>query len=333
MSERTQRKGFVDRRQKDTNLDYLARLQKEQDVTLYITPMIPTAFTLTEKALLMILVVRDKIYSRDYLGALRIKEHEIQTFLGKTGMLVEEVLCGSHETRNISTRKLVHNSRMMLLDIIHTFDREDVIGAIQRIVYAFRRGVYDQRRIYKDVMKFDNLNQLFGSASGAGTLIFDVYKELQELMADDLHYWLQRSKSIYHLKPNNPMALEEAYRYAKKAYLDAGQDRLKKQAALSISLICCLRAGMEMEDAKRLSLEKEAVSKCYEAMFSNYYRQEPFMKKTLRDGRKNYVAAIIEACDDVMEAAGEDADVRSYDQAAQIKEKMYRLDRCQERDH
>ena len=326
LAEVVEKEGFIRRMTTDTNLDYVERLHKEQGLPIYISTISPAKFTIKEKAILMILAVRDKIYSRDYLLSLKMTISEVDMFLHKTDKLVEQIPSSKDETKNISSYKLVHNSRVMLTEIIGQFGRDDVVQAIRLIVSAFRKGVYDQRRIYKDVMKFDALNQMFGTSSGAGNLIFEVYEKLQDLMADDLHYWLQRSKSIYRLKPNNEAELKIAYQYAKKTYIDAGkthnQERLVKQAAMSISLIRCLQAGLENDDIKLCEWELEAVSKGYEAIFSDYYRQDKYMRSVLQFGKKNYASAIIKVCDDVMAMVNESIDCESYDQARQIKAKM-----------
>ena len=129
---------------------------------------------------------------------------------------------------------------MILLKEIQNFQSQDTVNAILRIVKAFLNGDNDQKRIYKEVMQFDTLNQLFGRKSGAGRLIFKVYGKLQPVLKDDLHYWLQRAKSIYRLVSDTQyFKLKEAYGYAKKAYMDSNQKSLTAKAALTTSWICC----------------------------------------------------------------------------------------------
>ena len=83
-------------------------------------------------------------------------------------------------------------------------------------------------------MQFDTLNQLFGRKKGAVKLIFKVYESLEQLLSDDLHFWLQRSKSIYRLVPNQYWKLKTSYSYAKKVYMDGKNITLTTKAALSV---------------------------------------------------------------------------------------------------
>ncbi|WP_289424294.1 hypothetical protein, partial [Faecalibaculum rodentium] len=60
--------------------------------------------------------------------------------------------------------------------------------------------------------------------------------------------WLQRAKSIYRTQ-NGLENYEEAYTYAKKAYID-GDDALSTKAALTTALISCAIAEYKQEKEK-----------------------------------------------------------------------------------
>lgn len=322
------RKGFIDRRLGDTNLNYLEILNQEQKIPIAVDISYNTQFTLNEKILLMILCSRDKIYSKDYSISLNISDQEIGSFLKKLSLVVEKVRTTKDETRFQSGFKLVHNSSAVITRLVRKIGRQDVIEGICKIVSSFKNGTYEQKRIYKEVMMFDTLNQMFsGTSKGAGCLIEDVYRNLEDLMGDDLHFWLQRSKSIYRLNPENHDELMNAYKFAKKVYNDAideDQDKLKKQSALSISLVCTLLSRIESDDNEKVIQETEAVYSGYEAIFSKYYKEEKYIKSVLIDSKKNYVEQIIAVCDSVGGYLEKGIDVRYevVDRAKQIKDKM-----------
>lgn len=321
-------KGFINRRSGDTNLNYLEILNREQKIPIAVDISYNTQFTLNEKILLMILCSRDKIYSKDYSISLNISNQEIDTFLKKLSLAVEKVRTTKDETRFQSGYKLVHNSSAVITRLVRKIDRQDVIKGIRKIVISFKNGTYEQKRIYKEVMMFDTLNQMFVDPSkGVGSLIEEVYRNLEDLMGDDLHFWLQRSKSIYRLNPENHDELLNAYKFAKKVYndsIDDYQDKLKKQSALSISLICTLLSHIESDDKEKVVQEIEAIDRGYESIFSQYYKEEKYIKSVLLDSRKNYVEQIIAVCDNVGEYLEKGIDVRYevVDRARQIKDKM-----------
>ncbi len=321
-------KGYIDRRLRDTNLNYLEILNQEQKIPIAVDISYDAKFTLNEKILLMILCARDKIYSKDYSISLNISNQEIDTFLKKLSLAVEKVRTTKNETKFQSGFKLVHNSSAVITRLVRKIDRRDVIQGIRNIVSSFKEGTYEQKRIYKEVLMFDTLNQMFSDPSkGAGHLIEDVYRNLEDLMGDDLHFWIQRSKSIYRLNPGDYAELMKAYMFAKKVYNDADenyQDKLKKQSALSISLICTLLSHIESDKNEKVRQEMEAIDRGYESIFSKYYKEEKYIKSVLTDSRKNYVKQIIEVCDNVGRYSERGIDVRYeiVERAIQIKYKM-----------
>lgn len=287
--------GFAKRTSHSTNLDYLEQLHTEQKLSALKALQLPKSYTENERILMLLLGVKDKVYTNDIL-TLGIPWSESQRFLDRTSMLTELIKNSKGEnSSNKSSRKLVHNSKMILLKEIQNFQSEDTLNAIVKIVTCFLKGNYDQKRIYKEVMQFDTLNQLFGRKSGAGKLIFNVYEELQPILKNDLHYWLQRAKSIYRLVPdNNYGKLKESYGYAKKVYLDSNQKSLSAKAALTTSLICCLLYRLEQNRQEKLEYQREAIRLGYEAIQSEYYRSETRLNSEL-DSR-GYRSRLLETC-------------------------------------
>lgn len=285
------------RKDKDTNLDYLNIIKNEQGISLTFPLKLPSKYTFNEQILLLLLCVKDKVYSRE-TNVLKIKYSEIQSFINRMSILVEWIKTSKGEKNTYSAYKLVHNSKNIIMDEIQKLSHEDIIHVILTIVNAFKNGDLNQKRTYREVMQFDTLNQLFGRKKGAGKLIFMVYENLETLLKNDLHFWLQRSKSIYRLVPTNYWKLKTAYSYAKKVYLDSDNETLTTKAALTVSLICSLLYSLEKNNTIRQDFQKEAIELGFQAIFSEYYKQEKRLKNDLNieNSRKNYVDLIQNIC-------------------------------------
>lgn len=71
--------GFTERNAKDTNLDYLEKLHTEQKLSVLNAIQLPKSYTENEKILMLILCVKDKVYSKD-IYSLGIKQSELIFF-------------------------------------------------------------------------------------------------------------------------------------------------------------------------------------------------------------------------------------------------------------
>ena len=289
--------GFTERRIRNSNLDYLNILKKEQSIPISLDLKLPKEYTKNEQIILLLLGTKDKIYSRE-LNSLRIKYSEIQSFLNRVSILCEWIHTAKGERGTYSTYKLVHNSKNIILDEIRKIDHDNIIESILSIVKIFKFGDNNQKRIYREVMQFDTLNQLFGRKKGAGKLIFRVYLNLESELSNDLHFWLQRSKSIYRLMPNKYWKLKSAYSYAKKVYLDSDNDTLTTKAALSVSLVCSLIYKLERNYVSKFNILEESIDLGYQAIFSEYYKQEKRLENDLNieNQHNNYADLIKESC-------------------------------------
>lgn len=287
---------FFQRKVSNTNLDYLNILKEKQKILIPFDLHLPSKYTLNEQILLILLSASDKVYSRD-IKTLKIKDSEIKSLLSRANILIEYIPTAKGERNMVSTRKLVHNSKINLFNIVCKLENEEIINSILRIVIAFKKGDNNQKKMYRDVMQFDTLNQLFGGKSGAGKLISEVYKALESELMGDLHFWLQRSKSIYRLNSKNPIKLKTAYSYAKKVYEDSENSTLTCKAALTVSLICGLLYNVETNEQNKEELRDEAIKLGYEAIFSDYYKPEKRLSNDLNlENKKNYSELIIDLC-------------------------------------
>lgn len=267
--EKADKYGLIKRHPKNTNMDYLETISQRQKIKVAVLNHYPNRLSFSEQIMILLLAASDKILMSDVM-ALGISSSDVSELKKKFPVIIEEVPVDINERANYSATKLVHNSKVVLMKLLDGIDKEDIIKCIVHIV----ERVKDDRtryRIYIDIILFDTLNQLFGGKRGAGNLIFEVYERLEEYLSDSLHYWLQRSKSIYRLKSNDLAKLKEAYSYSIKVYFDGGH-AIKSKAALTSSLICCLIYGLETDkDEKQYYLE-QAIELGDDAVNSDYYR-------------------------------------------------------------
>jgi len=305
----------------ESNLDYLTKINLQQKIPLALNLNQRISFTEDEQILMLILSVKEKVYEKDYSISLNITEEKIQRFLKKLPRVVEKVSTSSKESRYVSNYKLVQNSRLILDKYIRGFSEKEIIRDIRRIVSSFRHGSYEQKLIYRDVMKFDSLNQMFGENNpdkSASMVIQHVYFELQDLLNEDMHYWLQRAKCIYRINYDDMNSLLESYKYAKYVYNGSDKDRLKKQSSLSISLICARMAQLTTEPEKMRELYIESIEHGYEAIFSVYYRNEKYMRSILSE--RSYKKLILEICSKLCYSGV--YDFKLMEKANEINEKL-----------
>ena len=290
--------GLIRRKPGQTNIDFLYALKQDQSIEIPFDDKANQTYTFPEKRILFALCALDKLYYSDLI-ALNFTQSEIKIVCKKLEPLIEFVPTSPNESTRHSNMKLVHNSKIALIEMLKPFTEEDIISIILYIVKKFRPD-YNRRRLYIEIILFDTLNQLFSERKHSKELIAAVYLQLQPLLKDDLHYWLQRAKSIYRTTPSIA-ELDEAYTYAKKAYLD-GNESLYVKAALTAALISC--ALSEFNEIKnKLGYSEEAVQLAYEAVFSEYFRLNPnYLQAEIPIGQNTHSEQrISNACKHVIE--------------------------------
>ena len=310
--------GLIKRYYKNTNMDYLQKIEERQHIQMFKASKYHSVLSFNEQVIMLLLAAQDKVYMSNILD-LDIPFGEVSALLERLPLLIEEVDVDENEKTVHAVTKLVHNSKVMLIYLLNRLSHDEIIKCIKYVVETFKDD-YQRRRIAVDVILFDTLNQIFGGNSGAGDLIFKVYEELQDTLSNDLHYWLQRAKCIYHISSKNLGQLKEAYQYAKKVYFDSNY-ALQSKAALTAALISCLIYNIEGEREKNYYLG-EAVYLGYEAVSSEYYRfNECYLNNELRSKktRKSSYELLISACQIYIETqvAGE-----YLEKAEKLQEKL-----------
>lgn len=272
------RYGLVRRKERSTNLDYLKQLQDAKSIKRFmLLDKLPDSYSTEEMAFMILLAAVDKVYSRQ-ATTLGISNGSIDALITKLRGIIERLNTNSKEKRiTNSGYKYVYNSKYCLIHIIGKFSDNDIINSITYIVKKFKNT--DDERLYVEVVLFDTLNQLFGRSKGSSKIIYGIYEKLSDILNSSMDYWLQRAKSIYRLTNRKYLTigqLQEAYKYAYKAYEDGDGDvkyvdRLRAKAAMSLSLICCLLSEKNSGEEKT-SNEKEAIKFMYIALSTDYFR-------------------------------------------------------------
>lgn len=196
-AENADKYGLIRRFCKNSNMDYLQKIEERQHIKIFSTQKYFITFSFNEQLILLLLAVQDKVYMSNVLD-LDISLGEVAALIQRVPLLIEEVNVDETEKTIHAATKLVHNSKVMLIYLLNRLTQEDIIRCIKYVVETFKDD-YQRKRIAVDVILFDTLNQLFGVKFGAVDLIFKVYEELEDTLNESLHYWLQRAKCIYHI--------------------------------------------------------------------------------------------------------------------------------------
>lgn len=297
--------GIINRKEKDSNIDYLKKLFDSGAIEYNPFEKIPEKFSNQERVIIILLCAVDKIYSKE-IHILNILNGDIYKLLKKLEGIIECVPTTKDERRlKKSNDKYVYNSKYLLMRLISKFTVDEIIESIVYIVKKFKNT--DSERLYIEVILFDTLNQLFSENEGSTKIIFKIYDALHDILNDSMDYWLQRSKSIYRRNYRDINDLEKAYKYAYKAYADGG-DRLKSKSALTLSLICCLiancKSNVSIENSKNSSdYERKAILFGYEAIKSDFYKNKDKLKNAIdvekRRGYRNLILDICNNCNNV----------------------------------
>lgn len=319
MSEKAQDSfGLARRKYGQTNIDYLYVLRKDQNLSIPFAPAKMLKLLSKERSALIALCALDKLYYSDLI-ALDLNRQEIENMCKKLSPFVEMIPTSEVEVTRHSTTKMVHNSKIAIVELLKQFQIKEISDSIFMIVKKYKSD-YSRRRLYIDVILFDTLNQIFSGNDNSKILIYTIYENLQSLLENDLHYWLQRAKSIYRTQ-NGLENYEEAYTYAKKAYID-GDDALSTKAALTTALISCAIAEYK-QGKEKLGYYVESVYLAYEAVFSEYFHRYPtYLSLELPVGKNTMSERrITEACKYVKLYSMQSSDIEKSDELLKYFEK------------
>ena len=320
-NKKVDRLAFIHRTLTESSLDYSARIMKQFNKELKIVRYDISSMSIKQKTILYMLAVFDRLYFHE-VTFLDLKTDDIIKFVDEYPILFEIVDCDPSESNNKSVKKLVHNSKFLLFNLILKMEKEDVSHIIQNIV----RNLYlfDQEQ-YKAAIMFDTLNQLF-SREGAASHIEYVYGNLEQDLCHEPHFWLQRAKSIYRLFKKDAKKLEIARQYAIKAYEDAKQNsNIKAKSLFTLSLICGLLYNLEVDKSKKENLLFSTIQNAYTALFMYDFIFTSIGNEifTLRSKNSSFYTMLSDMCDICIENHTRELEITSA--AVKLKHKLHNI--------
>jgi len=227
-----------------------------------------------ELALLIILATEYKTYSV-ILNILEISKDDLNCFISKMSPFVEIQDIGAIESHQHSGYKIASNSSSWLFKILGEYHKQTRAEKTSDIIYNTvlkLKGKTNFDGTYKKIISFDNLNQSFYRKEGGSVnLIFNVYKKLESLLYEDGHFWLQRAKSILHLKRQNIEELNVAIDYAKKSYHDAENYKLQINTTTTLAMLYGRIANLEK--FRNQDTVTNAINWYYSAFQENQYNK------------------------------------------------------------
>ena len=169
---------FIRRYRNDTTLDYSWRLMEQQRLQPPFSNCPVDEWTLNQKIILYMMVVFDRVYAHE-LSRLDISLNEAEDFTSSNPELFEKIDCDPNESEGKSVFKYVHNSRYIAINLLTRIKKEDVVNVVCEVVKKLYR---DDPHQYKSVIMYDTFNNIFSQKKGAGHLIDEVYKKLEEIL-------------------------------------------------------------------------------------------------------------------------------------------------------
>ena len=301
-NEEANKKAFIQKKRNETNLDYALNLLEQQRSTHKLPLEInPDTLSLNDKVIFVLLSSEDKIFYRTVI-ALDIPLYDIRNLKERYAILLEEIKTSKDEFSGKSSYKLVHNSKAILINTLRSFSDSDIVSAIHFIVSKFNKD-RTLRQECKNIILFDTLNQIFKKKDGAGYLINKIYDRLESVLYNDMHFWLQRAKSIYRLFKNDKNQLLRAKTFADKVFKDTIKySSLNAKSALSSSLINCMLYFLEDDTIEKLNFQKQCIRMAYFATTTDHYKykQQYFHSDIQAKGHssKPVDQLLISICDD-----------------------------------
>jgi len=263
--------GLINSDKDKTILDNCYRYFEAYEETL---PIQIEKITDKELALLIILATDYKTYSV-ILNILGISRDELNCFVNKMSPFIEVQDIGALEAHQHSGFKIVSNSSSWLFKILGEYRIQTGSEKAAEIIYEIvskLRGKANFEGTYKKIISFDNLNQSFyRKGGGSANLIFNVYEKLENILYEDGHFWLQRAKSILHLKRHNIDYLNTAIYYAKKSHHDTLNSKLQINTTTTLAMLYGRIANLESYSKKDTVVN--AIDWYYAAFQENQYNK------------------------------------------------------------
>lgn len=240
-----------------------------------------------EFKLTLLLAADGKAYSLS-LKIFELTKEQVEKYVSRFAPFVEIVNINELEAYLHSGFKIVSNSASWLFRILgeyQTYVGPDQVSAIVMEMVSQLIELRYVGRTYQKLISFDFLNQaFFKKEKGSVNLIASIYEKLENILSDDGQFWLQRSKSLFYLKHDSLKDLYIAADYAKKAYHDATNIRLRINATTNLALISGRIAAIH--EFKEVKSVQDAIEWYYEALEENEHNRK-YVKEILQGTKRN----------------------------------------------
>ncbi|EKE05981.1 MAG: hypothetical protein ACD_19C00134G0002 [uncultured bacterium] len=239
INDRLSRIGLIDINKHISLLDNCYRMFENYGSKL---PIDAAEITTNDFKMTLILASDGKIYSVIF-RLFDITVPEVTNYIAKMSPIVESQAISNIERHQHSGYKITSNSTSWIFRLLSEYKEKHGHNRVSNNVYELIKTLKDSgmyESIYKKIITFDNLNQVFsGKSKGEAGLILNIYEKLENLLYSDSHFWLQRAKSIQNLKRDSINDIRLAIDYAKKAYHDASRDTVQTMATTTLALLAC----------------------------------------------------------------------------------------------
>lgn len=260
-------------------LDKIVRERREK-VEGYNVPKL-SKIAKEDLIIMILLATKEKISSYD-ITIFNLIEN-IAAFENITKPATQFSYTSLYEENNHSGYKVIANAKYWVLNTLGEYSiihKNEIAEAYKAISDSLKVRHNQENKFFKEMAKyinFDILNSIFPKniKKGSAGLIGRIYEKLHDDLCNDPQYFHQRAKSIYWLKRNDSIQLEEALKLVDKSIndievsRDVNNDNIKNSIshieytkALIVGRICNLTQYRDIE------LTKSAIE-CYYRAFTN----------------------------------------------------------------
>lgn len=184
--------------------------------------------------IIFLILSQDKLYT-EYMMR-HFDSQKLNQFFDKYKRLIEFDEVKDFEYFHNSRRKVVVDCKICLIALLNKYMKykKSVRNLTERLVRfcEINKKLSGFSHIQTELLLFDNMNEYLSRGSqGGAEIIQNIYAGLEYVLYNDLHYWLQRSKSILHSPVSRveENKIRDAYKYVLKTYIDSqGDPSLRK---------------------------------------------------------------------------------------------------------
>jgi hypothetical protein len=197
-----------------------------------------------EFGLLSMLLIAEKVYTSQFY-LIYYDMQKLNQIFQRFSPFIEKEYTSIFEHEQHSGDKITKNCHYCLKHIIQSaisskkISTNNVADILSNLIDKLYKS---NMNLYKEMMLFDNLNDIFDGRqyNHANKIIEKLYENLEKVLTEDKHYWLQRAKSILYISNTDIEKIHSALEYSTKIYLDsddAYSERIKGHASMTSAML------------------------------------------------------------------------------------------------